>query len=128
MDVVVTMGRWTPRAVALESNASIGSSSVGVGGVVDGVWGCPAGGSVVVVLAAVFVFVVVGSGVGVDGSVSSDPCRWESDRGPSSRLAILGSPDGLHPASPPAAMSWSMISFALDAANVVVAGEDANWE
>ena len=25
-------------------------------------------------------------------------------------------------------MSWSMISFALDAANVVVAGEDANWE
>ena len=74
LDVVVTMGRWTPRAVALESNASIGSSSVGVGGVGDGVWGCPVGGSVVVVPAAVFVFVVVvRSGVGVDGSVSSDP-------------------------------------------------------
>ena len=71
LDVVRAMGRWTPRAVALESNASIGSSSVGVGGVGDGVWGCPAGGSVVVVLAAVFV--VVRSGVGVDGSVSSDP-------------------------------------------------------
>ena len=126
-EATTTTGTSAPRAAALESNASIGST--GVGGVGDGVRAPNPG-----VVDPPASFVVTG-GAGVAGSSSSSR-RGRGDRGGEPPTVASSSPlrspplgvasAGLHPPSPPAAMSSFMSSLARDAANVSVAGDDAS--